>query len=172
VYSCEVCVLPAPCTLLAQGAVDKFAYYHGCGEHNPVALPPCLVACLLLVSPAHPHCRLLQTWLCAYYHHSSCGCVDNLLTDPACLPAILSNLHCRVLLTWLCAYYQGISGSQSIIHGDLLEAELTASGLVAPFVQVRGCACCLVVCTDRFISSYHDCDSHSWGRSLRPVPAA
>jgi hypothetical protein len=42
-----------------------------------------------------------------------------------------------VLLTWLCAYYQGISGSQSIIHGDLLEAELTASGLVAPFVQVR-----------------------------------
>jgi hypothetical protein len=43
-----------------------------------------------------------------------------------------------VLLTWLCAYYQGISGSQSIIHGDLLEAELTASRLVAPFVQVSG----------------------------------
>lgn len=42
---------------------------------------------------------------------------------------------CRILLTWLSAYYQGISGSQSIIHGDLLEAELTASGLVAPFVQ-------------------------------------
>lgn len=41
-----------------------------------------------------------------------------------------------MLLTWLCAYYHGISGSQSVIHGDLLEAELTASGLVAPFVQV------------------------------------
>jgi hypothetical protein len=42
-----------------------------------------------------------------------------------------------VLLAWLAAYYHGISGSQSIIHGDLLEAELTASGMLAPFVQVR-----------------------------------
>jgi hypothetical protein len=42
-----------------------------------------------------------------------------------------------VLLTWLCAYHQGISGSPSIIHGDLLEAELTASGMLAPFVQVQ-----------------------------------
>lgn len=41
----------------------------------------------------------------------------------------------RILLTWLSAYYQGVSGTQSIIHGDLLEAELTASGMIAPFVQ-------------------------------------
>eukprot|EP00882_Tetradesmus_deserticola_P022390 GHRQ01024292.1.p3 GENE.GHRQ01024292.1~~GHRQ01024292.1.p3 ORF type:complete len:129 (+),score=44.31 GHRQ01024292.1:423-809(+) len=55
----------------------------------------------------------------------------------------------RVLLTWLAAYYAGISGSQAIVHGDLLEAELTASGLVAPFVQVRTAhaqpPCCSVV---------------------------
>lgn len=38
-------------------------------------------------------------------------------------------------MTWLSAYYHGISGTQSIIHGDLLEAELTASGMIAPFVQ-------------------------------------
>eukprot|EP00775_Hariotina_reticulata_P013201 gene13201-13332_t len=41
----------------------------------------------------------------------------------------------RILVTWLSAYYHGISGTQAIIHGDLLETELTASGMVAPFVQ-------------------------------------
>jgi len=43
--------------------------------------------------------------------------------------------QCRILVTWLSAFYHGISGTQAIIHGDLLETELTASGMVAPFVQ-------------------------------------
>ncbi|KAF8070894.1 hypothetical protein HT031_000975 [Scenedesmus sp. PABB004] len=40
-----------------------------------------------------------------------------------------------ILLAWLAAYFQGVSGTQAIIHGDLLEPALTASGMVAPFVQ-------------------------------------
>jgi hypothetical protein len=31
--------------------------------------------------------------------------------------------------------FHGISGSQAIIHGELLQPEFTASGMVAPFVQ-------------------------------------
>lgn len=39
-----------------------------------------------------------------------------------------------MLVTYLQAYYCGISGTPSIINGNLLEAELTASGMVRPFV--------------------------------------
>jgi hypothetical protein len=42
---------------------------------------------------------------------------------------------CSILLCWLAGIYHGITGSQAIIHGELLQPEFTASGMVAPFVQ-------------------------------------
>lgn len=56
-----------------------------------------------------------------------------LLPPPlSCHPPVLS---CSTLLSWLAGIFHGISGSQAIIHGELLQPEFTASGMVAPFVQ-------------------------------------
>lgn len=58
---------------------------------------------------------------------------------PALLPPIAATpcpvLPCSTLLSWLAGIFHGISGSQAIIHGELLQPEFTASGMVAPFVQ-------------------------------------
>lgn len=59
---------------------------------------------------------------------------------PACcthlppLPAVTAALY-SILLSWLAGIYHGVSGSQAILHGELLQPEFTASGMVAPFVQ-------------------------------------
>lgn len=49
------------------------------------------------------------------------------------LPLYHSN--CSILLSWLAGIFHGVSGSQAVIHGELLQPEFTASGMVAPFVQ-------------------------------------
>jgi hypothetical protein len=49
------------------------------------------------------------------------------------LPLYHSN--CSILLSWLAGIFHGVSGSQAVIHGELLQPEVTASGMVAPFVQ-------------------------------------
>lgn len=40
-----------------------------------------------------------------------------------------------MLLKWLAGVYCAVNGCQAMMHGDLLQPEFTASGMLAPFVQ-------------------------------------
>jgi hypothetical protein len=57
------------------------------------------------------------------------------LLPPIAGPPLTPSAPCSTLLSWLAGIFHGISGSQAIIHGELLQPEFTASGMVAPFVQ-------------------------------------
>lgn len=39
----------------------------------------------------------------------------------------------RILLTYLAAYFKGVTATPHIIHGDMMERLLLATGMVVPF---------------------------------------
>jgi hypothetical protein len=112
-------------------------------------------ACISTLTKMPAFARVLSPEAVEHVFRNFCCCTNLLLFDltpslPLLLLLLLVVLPCRplpvtptslasllhsILLSWLAGIYHGVSGSQAILHGELLQPEFTASGMVAPFVQ-------------------------------------